>query len=412
MEAHTAPNYRVITGMKIALYNPGWHVMGGGETYFATIAEILSADHWVDLIIARPVDFSQLEDRASVSLSSVGRIELTGEALSEPRTPFQWVRNRVRVQRLRRELQRVTSRYDLAFLLESDQPFALSARRSILHIQIPHRRWSLGEFLRAVSEGRHREARRALARELMFRQALRSFDFILYNSHFTAQVVEGNWSPGVPSAVLHPPIEVPATSPRWEEKSSLILSVGRFFVGGHEKRHAVLIHAFRRFCERASGHWELHLVGGAERDPATKRIIAELKEIASGLPVVFHINAPRAEVIRLYRAAKMFWHASGLGVDEARDPDRVEHFGMAVAEAMAYGVIPLVVSRGGLREIVQHGVSGYVWETVEQLLEQAHHLAHNETAAALSRAAFERSHQFSRARFAEKLHEIVRSVMV
>lgn len=386
--------------------------MGGGEKYFATIAEILSADHRVDLIIARPVDFSQLEDRVGVSLSNVGRIELTGDAVSEPGTPFQWVSNRARVMRLRRELQRLTSRYDLAFMLESDQPFPLSARRNILHIQIPHRRWSLGELLRAISQGRHREARRALAREATFRRALRSFDFILYNSHFTAQVVEENWSPGIPSAVLHPPIDVPAESPRWEEKSNLILSVGRFFVGGHEKRHAVLIDAFRRFCERASGHWELHLVGGADSDPATRRIIAELKESASGLPVVFHVNAPRAEVIRLYRAAKMFWHASGFGVDEAKDPDRVEHFGMAVAEAMAYGVIPLVVRRGGLREIVQHGVSGYVWEMIEELVEQARHLACSETAAALSCAAYERSRHYSRARFAEKLHEIARSFSV
>lgn len=396
--------------MKIALYNPGWHVMGGGEKYFATIAEILSADHRVDLIITRPVDFSHLEDRVGVGLSKVGRVELTGDAVTEPGTPFQWVRNRARVRRLRRELQRVTSRYDLAFVLESDQPFALSARRNILHIQIPHRRWSPGEFLRAISEGRRREARRALVRELMFRRALRSFDFILYNSHFTAQVVEGNWSPGVPSAVLHPPIDVPAAGPRWEEKSNLILSVGRFFVGGHEKRHAVLIDAFRRFCERAPGRWELHLVGGAESDPATTRMISELRENARDLPVVFHINAPRDELIRLYRAAKMLWHASGFGVDEAKHPDRVEHFGMAVAEAMAYGVIPLVVNRGGLREIVQHGVSGYVWERVEELVEQARPLARNEVAAALSRAAYERSRHFSRARFAEKLQEIVRSL--
>lgn len=398
--------------MKIALYNPGWHVMGGGEKYFATIAEILSADHQVDLIIARPFDFSLLGDRLGVGLSNVGRVEIQGNAVVEPGTPFQWLRNRARVQRLRREIRQVTSRYDLAFMLESAQPFALSARRNILHIQIPHRRWAPGEFLLAISERRYGEARRALARQVIFRRALRSFDFILYNSHFTAQVVDANWSPGIPSAVLHPPIDVPATGPRWEEKSNLILSVGRFFVGGHEKRHAVLIHAFRRFCERAPGHWELHLVGGAGSDPETTRMIAELRESARDLPVVFHINAPRAELIRLYRAAKMLWHASGFGVDESKHPDRVEHFGMAVAEAMAYGVIPLVVNRGGLREIVQHGLSGYVWETVDELVQQAHHLTRNETSAALSRAAYERSRHFSRARFAEKLQEILRSLSV
>lgn len=396
--------------MKIALYNPGWPVMGGGERYFATIAEVLSAEHRVDLIVSRPVDFSQLEDRLGVSLSKVGRLILRGEAVAEPATPVQWLRNRSAVERLRRELRQVTSGYDLAFALESDQPFPLSARRNILHIQVPHRRWKTGDFLEAISRRQGRDARRALARWLTFRRALRSFDFILYNSQFTARIVEESWSPGLPHAVLYPPIDLPAKVPRWEDKRNLVLAVGRFFVGGHEKRHAVIVRAFRQFSRRTTARWELHLVGGAGDDATAARLIAELEEAARDLPVAFHLNAPRTELVRLYEAAKMLWHATGFGVDETKDPERVEHFGIVVAEAMAYGAIPLVVNRGGLREIVEHGTNGFVWETVEQLVEQAGHLAEAESAPAVSLAAHERSRFFSRERFARALGDIIRSL--
>jgi len=396
--------------MKIALYNPGWHIMGGGEKYFATIADALSTEHEVDLIITRPVSVPLLEERLGVNLSRVGQVTLISDAAAEPATFIDWVRNRLDVRRWRGELRRLTSHYDLAFALESNQPFPLAARRNVLHIQVPYRKWQPKDFQHALSHRQSTEARRALARRLTFGRALRGYDFIIYNSRFTARMVEESWSPGVPYAVLYPPVDVPASSLSWKAKSNLILGVGRFFVGGHEKRQAILIDAFRRFVGRVKDCWELHLVGGADNRSETTHILAELHKRAGDLPVRFHVNAPRAELIQLYRAARMIWHATGVDVDETKYPDRVEHFGIAVAEAMAYGAVPLVVNRGGLPEIVEHGTSGFVWETVEALVERARHLAENENAAAMSAAARQRSHTFSRQRFVGQLQEILRRV--
>ena len=40
---------------------------------------------------------------------------------------------------------------------------------------------------------------------------------------------------------------------------------------------------------------------------------------------------------------------------------------MSTVEAMAAGCVPIVVNRGGQREIVEHGVSGFLWDSIDDL---------------------------------------------
>jgi glycosyltransferase involved in cell wall biosynthesis len=316
------------------------------------------------------------------------------------------MKNRTNARRLQHELRRITRDYDLAIYLESDYPLRLAARRNILHVQVPHRRWRVGDFLGAVGKKSLAEVRREFSRVLLFRHCLHHFDFIIFNSEFTARVIRENWRPSVQSVVIHPPIAVPMETVPWAAKRNYILSVGRFFAGGHEKRQQTLIRAFQAFCER-NGGWELHLVGGADDSAETTHLISQLNHAARNLPVQFHVNANRAELMELYRASKFFWHAAGFGVDDQLEPERVEHFGIVVAEAMAHGCIPLAVNRGGLREIIQHGVNGYLWETTDGLIEFTSKLITDETAATMSANARERSGDFSRERFRQKLLTVI-----
>jgi len=394
--------------MRVALYNPGWPVMGGGEVYFGVLAEILSERHQVDLITIRPFDLRRLQERLGLHLDGVGLIEVPSEAISFPRGVREWLRNRYALARTYRTLERMTRAYDVAIALESDLPPRLAARRNILQVQVPHRRWTARDFFRALRAHRLTDVRREIARAWYFPRALRRYDLILCNSQFTARVLEENWRPSVPILVVPPPVELPATPIPWSEKREIIVSVARFFRGGHEKNQWVLLAAFRAFVVRHPG-WELHLVGGA--DASGETVVAELERSARGLPVIFHVNAKREEVRRLYRLGKVFWQATGFGVDEHREPERVEHFGIALVEAMGYGCIPFAVGRGGAREIIEPGVSGFFWETIPELVERTAAVVACEEAARMSVRAAERARMFGREAFRERFFTALARVL-
>ena len=71
---------------------------------------------------------------------------------------------------------------------------------------------------------------------------------------------------------------------------------------------------------------------------------------------------------RLFAESSIYWHASGFGEDEQRTPERFEHFGITVVEALAAGAVPIVYGAGGPAEIVQDGVHGYHWHDLDELM--------------------------------------------
>ena len=37
---------------------------------------------------------------------------------------------------------------------------------------------------------------------------------------------------------------------------------------------------------------------------------------------------------------------------------------------MAYGVVPVVINKGGQKEMIEQGVTGYLWNTEEECIER------------------------------------------
>ena len=282
------------------------------------------------------------------------------------------------------EVTKVSAELDLLFALVTDVPPRSRARRSVAHVQFPHRSHTgvRARILDAVG------LRRATA-------ALASYDVFTCYSLFSRQWIQRRL--GVPDAVvLPPPVDVPDR--QFLAKEPMVLSVGRFFRGGHSKNQHVLVEAFRELEEPG---WTLHLVGGADESRATAAYLADIARAAEGLEVRLHVNAPAAELEELYARASLFWHATGFGQDPGRHPERLEHFGLATAEAMAHGAVPLVFPAGGQAEIVRDGENGRRWRTPAELAAQSRELvADPDRRAALAARAREDSRQFSRERFA------------
>lgn len=224
-------------------------------------------------------------------------------------------------------------------------------------------------------------------------RVLDTYDLIAANSRFTQAWIARRWDR--PSVVLYPAVDA-ATIPR-HAKAPIILSVGRFFAGAHNKKHLPMIAAFRALCDAGLSGWEYHLVGGCDRDqPEQRAYLAEVEAAAQGYPVMIHVNAPLAELHDLYGRAQIFWHATGYGEDEERDPDSFEHFGITTIEAMAAGGVPIVIAKAGQIETVLPEQSGLLWHTLDELEAQTLRVINDASLRQrLAAGAIRRSHDFS-----------------
>jgi glycosyltransferase involved in cell wall biosynthesis len=150
-------------------------------------------------------------------------------------------------------------------------------------------------------------------------------------------------------------------------KPKKIVSVGRFFQGGHDKNQRELIRAFSTLV-KIHPDAELVLVGGLANGKIHRDYLDSCQRLAEGLPIVFEIDCDISKLKSLVSSSGVYWHGSGLGVDELEEPERCEHFGISVLEAMGVGSIPIVVGNGGPEEIVRFGLEGFHYRTIQGLI--------------------------------------------
>jgi glycosyltransferase involved in cell wall biosynthesis len=192
---------------------------------------------------------------------------------------------------------------------------------------------------------------------------------IVVNSEYTQRHLRARLAelstPDKPIQIIHPAADPISSEREIQREQKSILSVGRFFdVGG--KCQDQLIEAFR---ELDGAGWTLHLAGAVYEGSTRYAMYDKCVRLAEGLAVKFYPNAPRAEVGRLYAQSTCYWHGAGLGADPATEPEKFEHFGITVVEAMAAGCLPLVLACGGPTEIVASGYNGWTFETPGELVE-------------------------------------------
>jgi glycosyltransferase involved in cell wall biosynthesis len=79
---------------------------------------------------------------------------------------------------------------------------------------------------------------------------------------------------------------------------------------------------------------------------------------------------------------------------------------MTTVEAMQNGCVPVVFRGGGQTEIVEHGVSGFLFDAPQELLDRTLSLMEdNGKAAELAGAAYERGQAFTREVFTKRVRE-------
>ena len=353
----------------VAIFTPFPLIPGGGERFILTLASALSGDFAVTIVTPNPYSRLRLRNmdlELGIDLSCC-------DLMSE------------------REF-RTVPRPDFMVTLGNHivPPIELMAKYGIYVCQFPFR-LPADEIIRS----------RDIASSYM--------EIIVYSEYTRANVynaLSAYQMKPTPIRVLHPP--VPRVGGDAQVKENKILSVGRFFDGGHCKRHDVMIEVFQALHKEIGGNIELHLAGSST--PTNIAYLDRLKRQADGFPIFFHVNVPVKGLYQLYREAAVYWHATGINCDLDSHPEQAEHFGISLVEAMSAECVPLAFNAGGPREIIEHSVNGFLYNSVDELLEMTLRLfepSYLPTRYTHARAARERAAIFSEERFIEKVRKMV-----
>lgn len=244
---------------------------------------------------------------------------------------------------------------------------------------------------------------------------LARYNRIISISHFTSEWITKRWR--LPGTELQPPIDTEAfTFDPARSREKIILSVGRFFAGGHNKKHHEMARAFIQM--RAEGQipadWTFVMAGALHKEHAIHHTyFKELQALCAGHPIELKPDLPFPDLVQLYRTATVYWHAAGWGEDENAFPERLEHFGMTTCEAMASGCVPVVIRAAGQKEIVQHGENGFLFHDQASLAEHMRWLtqsADHNALANLRQAARQSVQKYARATFANRVKDAFRDL--
>jgi glycosyltransferase involved in cell wall biosynthesis len=235
---------------------------------------------------------------------------------------------------------------------------------------------------------------------------LKTYDVITANSRYTADWITKRW--GYDAEIVYSACRSMGPPSR---KEKLIMNVGRFsrdWPDSHHKRQNVLAAAFRQMKREIAEGWQLHLIGNVAGGPDDIEFLKELLAECEGYPVRVSTGLTVRELQDEYRKASVYWHATGYGSSEHEHPQKQEHFGMSIIEAMSAGAVPIVYNGGGPREFVHSGCNGFLWENTSELIQVTTHLVHSPCRRRLmSRRAVRRSKAFMAERFLERMETIV-----
>jgi glycosyltransferase involved in cell wall biosynthesis len=382
--------------VKIGLYieHGSGNGVGGAELMMAHLASRWSRAHDVELIHHRPpltlerLSLFSTDDYSRVKLRVVPR-EDDPPALPDP----------FRRYRAAREWHRtVSSGYDLFVNCTHWLPCFCRARVGALLVLFPfYVRPGDTPEMRALP--RWKRLRHAAYYDFEWRRRLVTYRHYFAISEFTRDWTNRRW--GIDCSVLPPPVDVDfAVQP----KEPLVLSVGRFSTMAHTKKQLEMMQAFQQLHAGPLAGWTYASVGGLNSRAENHAYFDRVRQAGRDVSAIVEANLERTRIKDLFERARIFWHATGLGEDADARPELLEHFGIATVEAMAAGCVPVVINRGGQAEIVEHGVSGFVWNTLDELATFTRQLADDDGLwRRMSAAAHARARQFSSQRFVERM---------
>jgi glycosyltransferase involved in cell wall biosynthesis len=397
--------------MRIGIFDHGSTGLGGAQVVAMQMAVQLSRGHEVELIhCGEGYSLSSLAKAFEVDLSRVRERVVRNSHESFCNRPDQvsslaYLRDRLRADRTLTEL------YDLFIYSGMRVPPFSSARKGLIYCHFPVEGCP-GNTLNSAEVFKWKSLlsrwMRLAAHDCLWRYRMSGYQAILANSMFTAHWIKQDWKKE--AEVVYPPVSLQVPN---AGKCNLIVSIGRFFSSQNLKNHRLQLKAFDKLLDKVGSGWRLTLIGFCTFSPKAVDYLEELRRAAKDMPVNFVVNAERSEVSRHLAEAKLFWHTAGISDDNRTTaPAKMEHFGIAIVEAMLAGCVPLIPANGGQVEIVEHGLSGYHCRNTEDLVEFSVRLSEDQQLLdEMGSRAVNRGRVFNQTMFSQRLAQVVDGCM-
>jgi Glycosyltransferase len=214
---------------------------------------------------------------------------------------------------------------------------------------------------------------------------------VMTNSTWTAEYIKRTYG-NDRVYVVHPPVNVEELSTLSYERDKIVLTISRIDLG----KRVMEIPKIARLVPEA----EFYLVGAT--GPSSGPVLEVLKERAERLRN-FHLetDVPRKRIIELMSQASIYLH-----------PPFAEHFGIAIAEAAAAGLVPVVYrDGGGWTDIVSRIDKRLGYTSVEEAAHIIRSLLNGTgRLKELSARAREVAKGFSYEKFKERLSKVISSL--
>jgi glycosyltransferase involved in cell wall biosynthesis len=211
-------------------------------------------------------------------------------------------------------------------------------------------------------------------------QNLQQYDRMICISSYTQRHTAARWDyPPEKMHVLLPPIGRAALRSisrclLWHpRRRRQIISIGRFNPRLQNKNQRILIEAFleARKIHAVLNNWLLMLVGHVNPDDESQAYYEGCTALAAANPnaVRIHTALPERRLFGLLRKSFGYVHGAGAFVNAKQHPERCEHYGIAPAEAMACGCIPLVYHQGGYWDFLEKNTGGLAYHDRPSLVQ-------------------------------------------
>jgi len=314
---------------------------GGAHLVTAWMMQALASDYDLTLLTWEEIDVARINRYYGTSLDS-SQLEICTmsplfRCLAKLDPDPQSVQPNLLVLRTAKKMR---AQFDLLITAEMESDLGGAG------VQYIHHPWFAHVFPHVISSILHRWAKAAAVIRGRVRPWMLlgdySFDrmrtnLTVTNSEWTAQWLRQLY--GLEATTLYPPAPGDFPQVPWEQRQNGVLCIGRL---NPEKRADWVIEQLSLLRSKVTG-LRLHIVGNQCYSKIERRYYRRLVSLVSANKdwVTLHENISRSELTELASRQRYGIHAR-----------QDEHFGIAVAEMVRAGCIPLVHNSGGQVEIV------------------------------------------------------------